>query len=177
MTRSLGKMADRRAQDVLMGDCGPIPGQHTLTAVPLIRRRLSLNRKGVLKMVASSDGFPLMGKLPPVAGNVWMYPRVVTWYAWASQRDLVIWPHSKRMLECLWNQLRAEYSNKEAWETALPSAFHPVYHSQLYYFLHFYHHILLGKLRCITLTCWLWEWGMTYICTNICIHSQYSGKT
>ena len=70
MVRSLGKMADPRAQDVLTGDCGPIHGQHTLTAVPPIRWRLSLNRKGVLKMAATSDGFPLMGKLPLVAGKV-----------------------------------------------------------------------------------------------------------
>ena len=174
--RSLGKTADPRAQDVLTGDCGLIHGWHTLTVVPPICQRLSFNRKGVLKMTAFSDGFPLMGKLPPVAGNVWMYPRVVTWYAWASQRDRVIWPHSEGMLECLWNQLKAEYSNKEAWQTALPSAFHPVYHSQQYYFLHFYHYILLGKSRYRALTCWLWEWGMTYICTNRCTHSQYSGK-
>ena len=33
MVRSLGKMADPRAQEVLSGDCGPIAGQYTLTAV------------------------------------------------------------------------------------------------------------------------------------------------
>ena len=62
-------MADPRAQEVLSGDCGPIHSQHTLTTVPPIRRRLSLNRKGVLKMAATSDGFPLKGKLPPVGGK------------------------------------------------------------------------------------------------------------
>ena len=92
MLRSLSKMADPRAQEVLSGDCGLIHGQHTLTVVfrsvgdfpqdgrslrllPVNRKATSgggksLKWKGVLKMATTSDGFPIMGKLPPVAGRV-----------------------------------------------------------------------------------------------------------
>ena len=62
MLRSLSKMADPRAQEVVTGDCGPIPGQHTLTAV--FRSVRDFPKYGRLLRLLS-----LMGKLSPVAGE------------------------------------------------------------------------------------------------------------
>ena len=63
MLRSLSKMADPRAQEVVTGDCGPIPGQHTLTSV--FRSVGDFPQYGRLLRLLS-----LMGKLSLVAGEV-----------------------------------------------------------------------------------------------------------
>ena len=64
MLGSLGKMADPRAQEVVTGDCGPIPGQHTLTAV--FRSIGDFPKYGRLLRLLS-----LIGKLVSGGGRIW----------------------------------------------------------------------------------------------------------
>ena len=132
---SLGKMATPRAQDVLSADCGPIPGRHTLTAVPPIPTEEYLRWRYLWQLsfqwLATSDRRE-------------KFEFTHAWSRGTCGPHNVITLHGLTMKECLnvlYNQLIAEWPDREAWQ-ALLSAFSPVSRSPLYCFLHSHYLVL-----------------------------------
>ena len=72
-------MAAPRAQSVLTVECGPIPGQDTITAVPPFPAETFLFQERRTKWPLPPAGFPFKGKLPRTGGKFEFDPRVVTW--------------------------------------------------------------------------------------------------
>ena len=54
-------------------------------------------------------------------GKVWIYPRVVTWYIGASQRDHAIWPHYEGMCYSTYYSWVAKHLGRASSTACLPS--------------------------------------------------------